>query len=55
MNEEEYPRVCKKCGCTELEYVIKNTEQGHIAEEEIICTNCGNEVAYYAYGFYQIH
>lgn len=47
------PKRCSVCGCTTFHSVIKDTIQGSVCEEAVICNHCGATVSYWAYGYYE--
>lgn len=43
---------CPFCHGKKFESVIKDVISGIVSEREIVCSDCGNVVNYWAYGFY---
>ena len=51
-NYDGCPKRCTICGCQSFHSVVKDTLEGSVCEERIICDNCGAIVSYWAYGYY---
>ena len=47
---DDWNYSCPYCGCKEIESIAKDYIEHMVCEEQEVCTNCGKEVRYWAYG-----
>lgn len=51
-NEDGSPKLCRECGNDHFTEVPKDSIDGHICEISVHCSACFENVAYWAYGWY---
>lgn len=50
--EDGHPIFCPECGSSDLQNDVKSWDRGFVYEYVVICGNCKEHVAYWAYGSY---
>lgn len=44
---------CSACGCKETTSEVTDKVENIVCEEKVSCSQCGRQVNYWAYGFYE--
>jgi len=52
-DKDSAPKQCHNCKSHRLKDEVKGTVAGHACEVDIYCKECGEHLAFYAYGYYQ--
>jgi len=51
-NKSGCPLKCERCKSTEFEEVVRDDINGIVSEYIIYCKDCGLDVGYWGYGYY---
>jgi len=48
------PKLCGKCGSKNFKYTAVDSIGYQVCEQEVHCKDCGNYLAYWAYGHWEV-
>jgi hypothetical protein len=54
IKEDGFPLKCFRCDSINLEFKVKDTMNGIVSEEEVLCKDCKSPVAYWSYGYWEM-